>query len=302
MRTSIFIVLISLLAACGSKVSPEVQAVEAASALYKQSPSDTTAQALIAAMTAYIDLKGYADTTSARYIVQSARIAADHNQYRQAINFYKTYLIEYPERPDQPDRLVNVITLYEKFGKPELNDILYKSFVTRFPKDTRAPSMNAKVQNKEIAADSILRYIGMNMFNDSTFRLNEERASLYIDACEAAVMANPTLPKAADYLHRAAETARTLRDIPRAIDLYDWIISKYPTDPRASTSMFLKAFTYDNDLKDFDNAGKYYNEYLSKNPKGEFAESAKFLLDNLGKSEEELMKKMLEQQDKKEVQ
>jgi tetratricopeptide (TPR) repeat protein len=141
--------------------------------------------------------------------------------------------------------------------------------------------------------DSTLKYIGSNMFNDSSFRLNEPMAMLYIEACELAAAADPALPNAPEHLHRAAETARTIRDIPRAIELYNWIIDAHPQHPRAATSMFLRAFTYDNDLKQFDKAGKYYNDFLTKYPNNEFAESAKFLLEHLGKSEEEL-KKILE--------
>jgi tetratricopeptide (TPR) repeat protein len=159
----------------------------------------------------------------------------------------------------------------------------------------------AKIEDKNITADTILKFIALNMFNDSTFRLNEPRAELYIDAVETAVKAEPALAKAPEYLHYAAETARTLRDIPKAIELYDWIIATYPSHPRAATSLFLKAFTYDNDLKEFDKAGVYYKDYLAKYPNDEFSESAKFLLDNLGKSEEEL-KKMLEEKSKENVQ
>ena len=301
MRIVNFIIVLALLAACKSALSPEEQAVETASAYYKDHPSDSSGLALISAMGKYIELKGYADSTSARYVLESARISADLNQLKPSLSYYKTYLIQYPERPDQADRLADFIKLAEKLDKPELNDVLYKSFGTRFPQDSRTAPMAEKIQQKDIAADSILRYIGMHMFNDSTFRLNEERANLYIDVCEAAVAANPTIPNGPEYLHRAAETARTLRDIPRAIGIYDWIIDKFPSSKRASTSLFLKAFTYDNDLKDFDKAGKYYHEFLAKYPNDEFAESAKFLLDNLGKSEEEL-KKMLEQKSKDNVQ
>jgi TolA-binding protein len=66
-----------------------------------------------------------------------------------------------------------------------------------------------------------------------------------------------------------------------------------------------KLSPYDNDLKDFAKAGKYYNEFLTKYPNNDFTESAKFLLENLGKSEEEL-KKILDEKskqlDKKNVQ
>ncbi len=159
----------------------------------------------------------------------------------------------------------------------------------------------AKMEDKNMTNDTIVKYISQSMFNDSTFRLNEKRARFYIAVCDTIVRSEPDLAKAPDYLHHAAETARTLRDIPKAIELYDWIIDKYPNHPKASISLFLKAFTYDNDLNEFDKGGEYYNEYLTKYPSGEFSESARFLLDNLGKSEEELLKKMMEQQKKEEV-
>ena len=293
MKIYYFILVVGLLTACKSNVSPEQKAVDEAAALYKSQPTDSSAQAYVIALGHYAEVTGYADSTSARYVLQAARISSEHNQLKQALEYYKTYMVEYPDRPDIADRLEDVIVIVDKLQKPEINQVLYRSFATRFPQDPRTAGYQAKIENKEITADSILRYIGMNMFNDSTFRLNEAKANLYIDACEAAVMADPTLPNAPEYLHRSAETARTLRNIPQAIELYDWIINKYPTNNRAATSLFLKAFTYDNDLKNFAEAGKYYNDFLAKYPNNEFAESAKFLLENLGKSEAEL-KKMLE--------
>ncbi len=300
MKTIYFLSFL-LLIACKSNTSPEEQAVDAAAERYKQQPSDSSATALISAMDHYIEVKGYADSTSARYVIQAARISSDHLKPEQAFGYYKDYLVQYANRPDQADKLNEAMALTARFNQPDLDQILYKSFVARFPDDVRTAAFASKIQNKDVAVDSTLRYIGMNMFNDSTFRLNEEKAGLYITACEAAVMANAGLPNAPEYLHRAAETARTLREIPKAIELYDWIIDQYPTHARASTSLFLKAFTYDNDLKNYEQAGKFYHEFLAKYPNDEFAESAKFLLDNLGKSEEEL-KKMLEAKSKDNVQ
>jgi tetratricopeptide (TPR) repeat protein len=301
MRILFYITLFSFLFACKSKSSPEQQAVDTALESYRKTPSDSSAQAVFSAINKFVDVKGYADSTSAKLLIEAARIASAQNQTRQAVDYFKTYIVEYPDRSDVANKLSEVISQIEKLNKPELNQILYKSFSSRFPQDERTAAFQGKIENKDIMADSIVRFIGMNMFNDSTFRLNEERSLLYIDACEMAVMADPTVRDAPEHLHRAAETARTLRDIPKAIELYDWIIEKYPTHNRAATSLFLKAFTYDNDLKDFQKAGTYYNEFLAKYPQNEFAESAKFLLDNLGKSEEEL-KKMLEEKSKENVQ
>ncbi len=301
MRTSAILILFALFIACQGPKSPEEQAVIEQSKLYEASPSDTTAQKLVTALSKFIEVHGTKDSTSARYILEAAKVSTKSQQWSQALGFYKIYLVQYPDRKDQPERLAEVIDIMDKLQKPELNQVLYRAYVDRFKDGPKAADYKAKITNPEVTTDSLLRQIGLHMFNDSIYRLNEDMARLYVDASEAAVMANPNMPQAAEYLHRAAETARTLRNIPKAITLYDWIIEKYPTDKRGATSLFLKAFTFDNDLKDYVSAKKYYEEFLAQYPNNEFTPSAKFLLENLGKSEEEL-KQILEKKSKENVQ
>ena len=171
---------------------------------YQKAPTDSTAQAVFSAINKFVEVKGYADSTSAKLLIEAARIASAQNQVPQSVDYFKTYIVEYPDRPDVANKLSEVITQVEKLNKPELNKILYKSFAFRFPMDERTAAFQGKVENKDITADSIVRFIGMNMFNDSTFRLNEERSLLYIEACEMAVMADPTVRDAPEHLHRAA--------------------------------------------------------------------------------------------------
>jgi len=289
--------LLGLLFACGKKVSPAEKTVNEAYEAAETSGNDSSFMALSNAIDTLIEVNGYADSTTAKQILRAAQLSESKNRFEYAIDFYKLYMAHYPDRPDQADKLMTVIGLTEKQAEIQLSQILYKSFVKRFPEDPRSKALETKIAIKDISVDSTLRHIGMNMFNDSTFRLNEPMAKLYISGCELAAMADPQLVNAPEHLHRAAETARTLRDIPRAIRIYDWIISVYPESPRGATSLFLKAFTYDNDLKDFTRAGKYYNEFLAKYPNNDFTESAQFLLQNLGKSEEEL-KKILDEKSK----
>ena len=289
--------LIGLLAACSKPAPPEEKAINDAVALVESNPSDSSFAALYAAIQNLADTKGYNDSLTARQILRAAQLSESKGKDAYAIDYYKLYTIHYADRPDQADKLVHVMTIVEKRNEPTYNQVLYKSFVNRFPDHAKTAELSGKIENKDITVDSTLLFIGQNIFNDSTFRLNESMANLYIESVELAAMADPKLANAPEHLHRAAETARTLRDIPHAIRMYDWIISVYPEHPRAATSLFLKAFTYDNDLKDFEKAGKYYNEFLTKYPNNDFTESAKFLLENLGKSEEEL-KKILDERAK----
>lgn len=92
------------------------------------------------------------------------------------------------------------------------------------------------------------------------------------------------------YLFKAAELQRSLRDFPKAIQIYDKIYKNYPNYEKTPHSLFLLGFSYENDLKEMDKAKKCYEDFLSKYPKHELADDVEFSLKNLGKSPEEIIK------------
>ncbi len=294
MRFLSFIFLLLVAISCQKTVSPEQQAIDHAQAAYDAAPSRTSADTLIMALEAFVDVNGYADSTSARYLLKAARLSGEYRHPMQTRELYRSYLVAYASRPDQADILAEYITITEKLRLTDLNDVLYKSFIKRFPEDKRVADFQSKILMPEMAVDSFVRYTGRTMFNDSTFRLDIPKAKVYVEIAQDLVMTDPGIPRADEYLHHAAETCRTLRDVNKAIDLYDWIIDYYPNGERAATALFLKAFTLDNDLKLYEEAGEQYKYFLELYPENEFTESAQFLLDNLGRSEEELNKLLKE--------
>jgi TolA-binding protein len=76
----------------------------------------------------------------------------------------------------------------------------------------------------------------------------------------------------------------------KAMSLYDWILDKYPNHEKSPTVMFIKGFILEQEFKQEDQARKLYEDFLKKYPNHEMASSAKFLLDNMGKSDEEILK------------
>lgn len=302
MRTIIFILLLTLSFGCKKALTPEQQKVETNRTAFEEAPSKNTAQTLIKSMEEYVSTYGFKDSTSARYILEAARLATEFGPAVQARKWYRHYLLQYPDRPGQQNVLAEYISVSEKLNHPKINDVLYKSFVLRFPEDERSANYSGKINAQDISPDSIVRAVGMAMFNDSIFRVDEKNANLYVELSQDMVMANPHMPKADEYLFHAAETAGTLRQISKAIELYEWIIDQYPTSKLAATSLFLKAYSLDNDLQQFDTAAVFYKAFLEKYPNSEFAESAQFLLDNLGESEEELNRRILKLNEAQNVQ
>ncbi len=122
--------------------------------------------------------------------------------------------------------------------------------------------------------------------------VNRLASMRYVDATEALALAAPSHPGVPENLYKAAEVARSIRTLPKAMTLYDWILEEYPAYTDYAKVMFIKAYLMEYEYQDLDAARKLYEQFLAKYPSHEFSESAKFLLNNMGKSEEEILSEL----------
>lgn len=92
------------------------------------------------------------------------------------------------------------------------------------------------------------------------------------------------------YLLRAGEMAALVGQNGKSLGYYDQVISQFPDSPKAATALFMKGYTLDDKLGRIDEAKAVYEEFLKKYPDDDFADDTQFLLKNLGKTEEEIIK------------
>ena len=93
-----------------------------------------------------------------------------------------------------------------------------------------------------------------------------------------------------NYLYKASEAARALGKFDKAVANYNLIGSTFERNNETGKALFLKAYTYDHDLHNLDSAKIFYQQFISGFPQHEFNDDAQALLDNLGKSDEEMLK------------
>lgn len=93
----------------------------------------------------------------------------------------------------------------------------------------------------------------------------------------------------ATYLYKAAEVSMNLQLATQAIGYYDELLSAYPNFSKRPECIFLKAFIYENQLNNLDEAEKYYTQFLEEYPSHQLAKDADASLKFLGKSPEELV-------------
>jgi TolA-binding protein len=69
-------------------------------------------------------------------------------------------------------------------------------------------------------------------------------------------------------------------------------LQQYPKSSYAEEALFLSAYTYENNLNELPKAKALYEQFITQYPKAELSEDAKFALENLGKSPEDLLKEV----------
>ena len=135
------------------------------------------------------------------------------------------------------------------------------------------------------------------LVNDSTKMMNRPLAEEQLKTYNDFVNKFPDDKRSEEFLYKAADLANGMGKTPVALELYHRFCEKYPNSSKAAYALFLQGFIYENQLKNLDKAKELYTSFLTKYPSHELAKDAKFSLDNLGKSEEELIK-MFEEKNK----
>ncbi len=92
------------------------------------------------------------------------------------------------------------------------------------------------------------------------------------------------------FLYKAANLSMNTNQNDNAIVFLDRIIKDYPNYVKLPEAYFLKAFIYDNNIKNIGKAREAYSTFIQKYPKSDLAHDAAISLDNLGKSPDQIVK------------
>ena len=269
----------------------QLKAIEAYKSAYDANKNSINGSKVVNAVVEYAE-KNPTDATRINELFNEAiAISLEQSNAAQASGLLNTLIKEYPDN-DRETRLAQLTRMLLEMKNQEAAASLCLASLQAFPNSTSLQELKTQINPQDPDIKSRLDRLSTTMFNDSLNEYSVDIATSFVDGCEAYVLANPTAKDAVDYLHQAGQTARSIRTFRKAISLYDWIYSKYPSDPRAGQALFLEAFTYDNELKEVDVARQLYEQFIDKFPKDELADDAKFLLKNLGKSDDESLQEL----------
>ena len=102
--------------------------------------------------------------------------------------------------------------------------------------------------------------------------------------------AAPGDTRAPDRLFKAAEIALQLGEYQKSLAYFREVHDNYPDYRNRPLALFFQGNIYDDNLDNDARAGEIYREFLQKYPDHAFSEDVKILLNNLGKSDAELLR------------
>ncbi|MBK9108079.1 MAG: hypothetical protein IPM92_06745 [Saprospiraceae bacterium] len=287
-----FLLLIALIGlfACNSKKDFDRKELASLESAFENNRVDSTYDKLL---TRYLEImQEHKDNKKIveEMLFKAAQASKKMDNCRQLVIFLNNLIKNHYERTDTPDNVVEMINCLRKIEKSYAADILSICFSEAFPNHPSKVDLLSGLQRQQ-SSEEFLAELAKSMFPD-TGSYNKDVAFNYVDACEAYALVLPNSEKSPEFLFSAAQTAKLLQTYDKCISLFDWIIEKYPTHPKAENACFMKAFLFDNDLKDTAIARKYYTEFIGKYPKSEFVDDAQILILNLGKTEEQILEEI----------
>ena len=285
-RLCLLLYLFALIAiSCQEKLPAEMIALEKEVAV---TPTNANVTQLLDLYSSWLQENPGVTPARKAILEKQLAVSTEHIRYTHALSALHGLIIDYHDDTKTSDRLLQIGEILTKMNKTVATQVLYQSFVSTYPDHAKTQELKTQYSST-VPVDTFIRNVGLQIYTDSTATINEIVARQYVDACEAYALVHHGSDQSAEYLHKASEMARTTRSIPKALSIYDWLLRAYPNHKRSAQALFLKGFTYDNDLKDFETAKVVYTEFLEKYPNDEFAPSARFLLENIGKSDDELL-------------
>ena len=257
---------------------------------YEAAPNTTTANNLLKGISTSAAEKSMDPKVRKSYLLFGLGIAKRQNMPTREPGFLFPLIKDYISDPKTPARIDELAGLMSKMNKPTVANVFRKGLIDNYPDYEKIESVKNGFNEPIDNIDEYIKSLGEKIFLDpDNTGINRNASLSYVDACEAYAAVYQNNPLAPENLFKAAEVAKSIRTFPKSLSIYDWILEKYPNYDKAPTSLFLKGFIIENNLGNNEEAQKIYNTFLEKYPEHDLADDVEFLLENIGKTDEEIL-------------
>jgi tetratricopeptide (TPR) repeat protein len=271
-----FLIMTFFLSCSNGDLSNKIAALEKAHA---ETPTTEIKKELLASYTTYLnELKDDANSYS-QFAHKKAMLEMDLNQSNDASLTLTTAIQNHPAGTSSNKNIGLLSSVLVNQVHAKDLQVAIDNFKKLYPDPANAKS----------TFSPIIKNLGETMLdekNGSWDRL-KVRDFISLSRIQAGIVKNDD--EVQKSLFNAANMSLATKNYAQALAIYDYVLT-HPNDfSKVPTALFLKGFTYDEHLKNFDEAKKHYKDFLEKYPEDGYADSVKSSLKNLGKTAEEII-------------
>jgi TolA-binding protein len=154
-----------------------------------------------------------------------------------------------------------------------------------------------KKDNKKVLLEEIAQREAV-LFDTTQKKFNSSEAIALTKAYEAYALDYAQDSLTPELLFKAAELYSALRQSYKALETYKQIYADYPQFEKRPICLFMQAYITDDELNDDNQAKILYEKFIAEFPNHVLAKDAKFSIENLGLTDEELLRKFQQQNQK----
>ncbi|MCB0642604.1 MAG: tetratricopeptide repeat protein [Phaeodactylibacter sp.] len=298
MRSLLGILLFSLFfVACSNEnQQAEMSAIQEMEAALETNQDQDNVNKLIAEYEAYVENHPEDTEQNAEYMYRAGLLQYRSNRFNASLEYAKDVLKKYYDTDAAPKAALLMATIYKDKLQNEVGaNAVMQAFVHAFPDNEQTPILRDSFLTNALELEKQIDTLKYEIFNEKTGKIEYRQAQDYIGVCEVYGLILPDAPLAPEYLHEAGKIAGYIQSHKKAMELYEWVYTKYPKSEKAPLALFMMGFTLQNELNDPDAAKPLYEEFLKKYPDHDFADDTQFLLSNMGKSDEEIIQNFEQQ-------
>lgn len=222
------------------------------------------------------------DTENGILFNQIADIQYYNNDYKEAATNYLWAIQADPGLSKKKSIIHTLVEIASEHLKDKtVADMFRMAFAEAYPDEAQSEIYRNSLPGVD-SLGTLLKVFMKNM-NRSEDGVDDPIANRIIDGSEIYASVLNDKKDTPEIIQQAALILQTKHAVNKALSFYDWVISKYPESEHAPNALFMKAFTFDDIIRDTSKARKNYELFMQRYPEHDFAPQAQILIDNLGK-------------------
>ncbi len=291
--TLLLFMILMLCMSCQTEQKQTLSAVDRLYQEYELQPNAERAEVYLDSLESFLRANIEDTELIQPHLEKGVKLSMAQGMLSRTSNYILPLLRLYPNLDDRKGYLSKLGDIMYALRKRHASSIVYSELLKAHPGDAEIMKKQGLLDSLSQVQDNYVQYLfDQILVNPDELGVNRAASLKYVDAVEALALVSPNDERVPANLYTAAEVARSMRTFPKAMSLYDWLIDTYPRHDKTPNALFIKGFILEQDYNRPEEAKEIYTRFVTDFPDHDMVESAKFLLKNLGKSDQEILQEI----------